>query len=145
MAISILMAEDDEDDRLFFTEALREICDQTKLAIANDGNEFLQLLQKHRYNPIDLVILDINMPGVNGIECLESIRRDEELKDVPVIMMSTAGEQAIIDLAYRKGATRYFVKPDSMEGLKRAVKQILTTDWKSLPPKQELASFKLVY
>lgn len=145
MAISILMAEDDEDDRLFFTEALREICSQTKLAIANDGNEFIRLFNQHRLISIDLIILDINMPGINGLECLELIRKDETMKEVPVIIMSTASEQAIIDLAYRKGATRYFVKPDSLEGLKRAVKQILTTDWKVTPTQYDKASFKLVY
>lgn len=82
--LNILLADDDEDDRLFFKEALENIKIKTVVTTVNDGIELMEYLNKSDIKYPDIVFLDLNMPRKNGIQCLEEIRKDKNLKILPL-------------------------------------------------------------
>ena len=106
----ILLAEDDSDDYLFFSEALEKISPNFKLERAKDGLECIRML-KQGPKP-DLVFLDLNMPYKNGNECLKFIKETEELADIPVIIYSTSNYIKDIDYCFKNGAQNFIVKPE---------------------------------
>jgi CheY-like chemotaxis protein len=126
---TILLADDDADDCLLFEDALREICVATTLVTANDGVELMAILQKTVPPPPDVIFLDLNMPRKDGFECLREIRQTQKLKDIPVVIFSTSGQDDTIARVYSEGADIYIKKPGSFPKLKAAIKQILDTDW----------------
>ena len=75
---------------------------------AGDG---VEALEKLKSEPYDLIILDINMPRMNGLEFLEKIRQDPQFESIPVIMLTTEGQDEDKDKAVSLGATAYIVKP----------------------------------
>ncbi len=96
--INILLAEDDKDDCLLFQEALEELDLQTQLTFVHDGVQLMQLLTKNSNQIFDVLFLDLNMPCKNGYECLEEIKRSDELKSLPIIIFSTSYDQSVADL-----------------------------------------------
>lgn len=116
-AFLIVSAEDDEDDRFLLRESFDESPRNFTLEFANNGEEAWQLLTGAGKWP-SLLLLDINMPGLNGLSLLERIRNDEKLKTLPILMLTTSEDQTVIDKAYRLGANGYVVKPSSYEDLK---------------------------
>lgn len=124
----IFLADDDEDDCLLFEDALREVSASTALRMANDGAELMTILDK-LVPPPDVIFLDLNMPKKNGFECLAEIRSSENLKDIPVVIFSTTGEEGAIDRLYEQGANYFIKKPGSFPKLKMAIQQILAIDW----------------
>ena len=125
----IYLADDDEDDRSLFAEALQEIDKSVKLIEAEDGEKlFLKLCAPQSPLP-DVIILDINMPKLNGFECLEKIRSHEsDLKYISIIMFSTSDNPVTIGKAKKLGATYYAVKPTSYQGMKSLISDILKVD-----------------
>lgn len=130
---SIFLADDDQDDVGLFEEALSEISNDTKLTTAGDGNEILELLHKNVPPPPYAIFLDLNMPRKTGFECLREIKQTSTLKDVPVIILSTAGNQDAIDRTYKDGAHYYIKKPSTFAELKNVIQKILSADWNSRP------------
>ena len=86
---SILLADDDKDDCMFFKEALQELELSTQLTTVYDGTQLMQYLTENTDQLPDVIFLDLNMPRKNGFTCLEEIMRNEKLKSLPVIMFST--------------------------------------------------------
>lgn len=125
----IFLADDDEDDCLLFEDALREICSTTELTTANDGVELMHILGTSVPPPPDVIFFDLNMPRKNGFECLTEIRNTQKLKDIPVVIFSTTGEEEAIDRLYEQGANYFIRKPGSFPKLKIAIQQILAIDW----------------
>ncbi len=113
--IHIILAEDDPDDRFFFTEALSNLNDSIKLSIFENGEELLD----HLFNPLsekpDLLFLDLNMPRRNGSECLAKIRHHDGLQELPVIIYSTSLYEEIIEHLFLLGATHYIRKTTIQE------------------------------
>jgi two-component system chemotaxis response regulator CheY len=89
---------------------------------AGDGIEALELM---RQEPFDAVILDVNMPRMNGLEFLENIKHDENLAAIPVIMLTTEGQDEDRDKAMALGATAYIVKPFKPSQLLSLLEEIL--------------------
>ena len=85
-------------------------------AEAEDGEEALSLLETE-YSDIGLILLDWNMPGLNGYEVLLILKEDERYKDIPVMMVTTESEKSNIVSAVRAGAINYLTKPFSNEDL----------------------------
>ncbi|MCL1940367.1 MAG: response regulator [Synergistaceae bacterium] len=83
---------------------------------AEDGEEALSLLETE-YSDIGLILLDWNMPGLNGYEVLLTLKEDERYKDIPVMMVTTESEKSNIVSAVRAGAINYLTKPFSNEDL----------------------------
>lgn len=120
---NILLAEDDSADYLLFTEALEKISDSYKVTHAKNGLECMAFLKKE-IRP-DLIFLDLNMPGINGLDCLKFIKADENLADIPVIIYSTSHYIKHIDNCYKNDAHFYIVKPACVNLLLNILKQIL--------------------
>ena len=78
--ISIILAEDDEDDRLFFQDALHELDISTQLTMVSDGEELMELLETTDLEPSHVLFLDINMPRKSGLDCINEIKHNAKLE-----------------------------------------------------------------
>lgn len=126
---SIALAEDDSDDQLLFTEALKQVSKECTLHTVPNGMLLLDLLEERKNSLPDVIVLDVNMPGMSGIECLKIIRKTSGLDHLPVIIMSTSTNPKTIDDAFASGANSYAVKPGKFDDLKKIVGKIVFTDW----------------
>ena len=118
-----LLIDDDVDDSELFREALEEASKTLVLHCAENGEEALKLL-KQIAKP-HIIFLDINMPRMNGWECLKKLKSTAEYKDIPVIMYSTSSHQREIDIALNMGALSFFTKPHSYRELKIMIKGVV--------------------
>ena len=123
--LTILLTEDDNDDILIFQEAISDFQITINLHLAKDGREAIELLQK--LQNVDIVFLDINMPLMNGLECLTEIRRQPW--PASVIMLSSSNSDYHISQSKMLGANGYITKPASMGQYRQTIKHVLTTDW----------------
>ncbi len=128
--INVLMVDDNPDDIELTIEAFRESKKYFKVNVAQNGEEALNFLRKHgefknRPNP-DLLLLDLNMPRMNGFEVLEEINRDRTLKEIPVIIFSISQNPADMERAKSLNAKLYLVKPVGIEGIVNVVRTIET-------------------
>jgi CheY-like chemotaxis protein len=119
-ALAILYAEDDPDDRLLAEMAHRESGAANRLVVVADGQDALDYLRRsgrHVDRPgspeTGIVILDLNMPGIDGRETLRIIRADPALRRLPVVIMTTSSAAVDIAASYDAGANSYVVKPSA--------------------------------
>jgi CheY-like chemotaxis protein len=111
-----LLVEDDEDDQDFFKYALKKLDIPVELVIADDGAYALQKLEEEAFTP-DVIFMDLNMPRLNGLECIREIKKNPRIKDIPVYIYSTAHEyQNNIDIS-SLGIKQYLEKPGDVMGL----------------------------
>ena len=110
---NILLVEDDIDDQLLFRDAVSEVNDIFSCSIANNGREALEYLQTPP--PPDVIFLDLNMPIMNGMECLSALRSSDRYKHIPVIIFSTSNNQKDIERTKTMGATLFLHKPSSFK------------------------------
>jgi CheY-like chemotaxis protein len=118
-----LLADDDQDDRDLFQEALKNIDDSIELSAARNGAEALKKLGQHLAAP-EIIFLDINMPEMDGWDCLMNIRGSDQFKDIPVVMFSTSPASINGKKAIQSGATGYLEKPTSFLELKDFLEQL---------------------
>ena len=123
----VMIADDDDDDRLLFEEALREVCKKSKLISAIDGLDLINTLEKTYPPAPDVIFLDINMPRLNGFECLIQIKANSNFKNIPIVIFSTSSTEENIDLAFSNGANYYIQKPASFSGLKKIIEKVYTS------------------
>lgn len=139
----IFLADDDEDDRLMFSEALNEMPVKARLQTANDGEKLLSLLAKSTEVP-DLIFLDLNMPNKNGVETLRELRRMKSLASVPVLIYSTSNNDMDLEETYRLGANLYVEKPYSYSELVQVLGELLQLNLKEMPrPSREEYRFRV--
>ena len=81
---NILLADDDIDDRFFFSKALKEIPISTNLTTVHDGEELMHYLEKNSKSLPNILFLDLSMPRKTGFECLYEIKDNEKFKDIPI-------------------------------------------------------------
>jgi len=127
--IHILLADDDEDDRLFFKEAFEEIKINTNVKIVNDGVELMNHLTREGNSLPHILFLDLNMPRKNGIDCLLEIKRLAHLKDVAIAIYSTSSSEKDIEETFVQGANVYIKKPSDFNTLKKILEQVITINW----------------
>jgi two-component system, chemotaxis family, response regulator Rcp1 len=124
----ILLVEDNITDIKLIEEALREYKVNNNLYTVRDGIEALDFLyRKGKYEKAirpDLIILDLNLPKKDGIEVLEEIKSDEELKRIPVVILSTSGAEPDIMRTYNLHANCYIQKPLGFNDFIEVVKSI---------------------
>jgi len=125
--LHIFLVDDDADDRMLFEEAMNEVDPQAKLSLA-DGCDMLIQLAKIENDKPDMILLDLNMPGLNGFECLDEIKNKEPFGNIPVIIYSTTANPEQVKKTYNKGATLYMQKPSSYEGIKKLMNKIIADD-----------------
>lgn len=133
----ILLVDDDEDDRDFFKIALKKCGISCELTECADGEKLFAYLKKN--DAPDYIFLDINMPKVNGIECLKAFQGDDNLSACKIVMHSTAASQLIVEECYSAGAAAYIVKPDNTQALENMIRYCL----EKLNEKQSRAGFIL--
>ncbi len=128
--MSILLVEDDEDDRMFFADALESLKLNCELHQVPNGKSCLEFVERAAENGPDLIFLDLNMPTMNGAKCLEQIRQNENMRDVMIAIYSTSDAEKDIEKTYSLGADLYVKKPSSFKDLKSLLKKVITTQWK---------------
>lgn len=122
----ICLAEDDPDDYYIFSRTLEEFDKSIKLTWFTTCDELLQYLKTGDEDELpDIIVLDMNMPKVDGQTCLLSIKSEANLHHIPVAILSTGTNPAAVKTAYDGGAFRYFVKPFSMEEFRKIVEEII--------------------
>ena len=122
----LLLADDDEDDCIFFKEALEDLVADATLATVSNGVELMKMLRAQSTLLPDLLFLDLNMPLKNGFECLEEIKMDKKLSPLPVVIYSTSLNMEVMNLLYEKGAQYYIRKPGDFLKLKKVIREVLT-------------------
>jgi CheY-like chemotaxis protein len=126
---SILIAEDDADDRLLIREAFEENRIPLDLHFVDDGEALMDYLRHH---PLpDLILLDLNMPRKDGREVLFEIKADPTLKAIPVVILTTSNTREDITRCYSAGANSYITKPDSYEKFVQSI-GVLEKFWFSI-------------
>lgn len=116
----ILLADDDQIDTKAFLRALRKLGDSREVTVARDGVEAWELLQGESGLRPGIIVLDINMPRMNGLELLRRIREHDRLQDVPVFVLTTSGADNDRLDAMHLRVSGYIVKSDLGAGLQRA-------------------------
>jgi CheY-like chemotaxis protein len=120
-SVTILMADDDEDDRELARDAFEEADVHGQIRFVKDGQELIDYLREHLHTVRDtrpgIVLLDLNMPRKDGHEALAEIKHDEDLCDIPVIVLTTSKSQEDIARCYCSGASSFITKPTTHAGL----------------------------
>lgn len=129
MSLKLLLADDDQDDRLFFKDAVAKSGIAVEIDSVTDGEKLMQYLSNNRPLP-DLVFMDLNMPCKNGSECLEEIRKSDDLNAVTIAVYSTSGEDRDVNMMFELGANIFIKKPNDFKLLCKIIEEVLTTDWK---------------
>lgn len=129
--VTILMADDDEDDCMLASEALTESRLANHLYIVKDGEELMDYLHRRgeyaqaKTSPRpDLILLDLNMPKKDGREALREIKDDPKLRHIPVIVLTTSRAQEDIYRAYSLGANSFIIKPVTFGALVEVMRTI---------------------
>lgn len=107
----LLLVEDDEVDAMTVARALRELRAPHPLDVAGDGEEALAFLRDTRNERPFLILLDLNMPRMNGLEFLKALKQDGNLRSIPAVVLTTSRERDDIAASYRLSAAGYVVKP----------------------------------
>jgi len=127
--LHIVRADDDEDDRLIFEDAINEVKVKTKVTMVNDGVQLMEYLQETEDDLPHIVFLDLNMPRKGGIECLKEIRNDARLKDLSIAIYSTSASEDDIEDTFIKGANIYIKKPNDFTTLVKVLSEVITINW----------------
>lgn len=123
------MADDDEDDRFFMRESFQEIDPAVTIVEAENGSELIAMLttqsQTSAPRPVDLILLDMNMPKLNGLETLMAIKANPLLRHIPTVMVSTSAEPDQVAAAYQYGISG-FIKKSASSSYRTHIAQALS-------------------
>lgn len=124
---SVVLVDDDEDDRFLFSEAFEELKVATELLLFKDGQEFIDYLEKGLENVPKLIFLDLNMPIKNGLECLRYLRKNRIFDDIFVAIYSTSAAEKDMEVTFLNGANMYITKPSDFSSLVRVIDRAVRT------------------
>ncbi len=125
-ALFFLIVDDDEEDRMIFKEALKEIDLNFCLLTAGEGQEALDLLGSVTVRVPDYIFLDINMPGMNGKTFLKELKLHDCYKNIPVVVYSTSSTKKDREDAHDLGAYRFLTKPTSLHDIVCGIKEVIS-------------------
>jgi len=124
----ILLVDDNPDDVMIAKRAFNKCEIRNKVYVTHDGEEAIHFLRKEgNYKDVptsSLVILDLNMPKIDGFEVLKTVKGDDELKSTPIIVLTSSSRHEDIERAYKLGCNSFIVKPASFEDFMEAVIEI---------------------
>ncbi|WP_229715997.1 response regulator [Mangrovihabitans endophyticus] len=127
-SLQVLVVDDDDADALMITEALENSDARTTVHRVADGREALDFLRRDEpFTGVprpDLILLDLNMPRMDGRETLAAIKSDDTLKAIPVIILTTSGDTPDIVASYQHRANAYVTKPFGLDDFESTVRQI---------------------
>jgi CheY-like chemotaxis protein len=125
--INVILTDDDEDDRELFGEALSRLNFKTNLKTFEDCESMVNaLLKSQKPNLPDVIFLDINMPGKNGLECLKQLKGHVSYKQVPIVMFTTSVRLVDIQEARKLGASLFLNKPSDFNELISLLNKLIT-------------------
>jgi CheY-like chemotaxis protein len=127
-----LLADDDADDANLFCEALTRIAPTMKCLTVENGRQAFELLSEHQAEPPHVIFLDINMPIMDGWECLRKLKENSDYQHIPVIMYSTSSARKDIEMAYNLGALLFLTKPEDFHELCEILKIVATNPQEDL-------------
>jgi CheY-like chemotaxis protein len=125
---NIFLVDDDADDQLFFTDALKDIDSSISCSIANNGKEALDYLSRMTMLP-EILFLDLNMPFMNGYECLSRLKNEDRLSRIPVVIFTTSSDPKDAEITHQLGAEVFLSKPNEFRQLREKLEKILALDF----------------
>ena len=131
--IQLLLVDDDEDDRELYAEVIKEINAEIDIQLLSNEKELTHYLSQPETTLPDLIFLDINMPGKNGVEILEDLKANKKYKHIPVVMCTTSSYSHLIEKCKILGAYAYICKPNTMSIIREVLREILSADWAKEP------------
>jgi CheY-like chemotaxis protein len=129
-SVDILLIEDDPSDQKLVKRFFDDSMIRNKIYTVDDGEEALNYLhEREQYGDDnaprpDLILLDLNLPKVDGRDVLEEMNQDEVLREIPVVVLTTSEEEEDVHRSYGLGASSYIVKPMNMEQFKETIKKL---------------------
>ncbi|WP_205509639.1 response regulator [Longitalea arenae] len=130
---SFLLVDDDIDDIIIFQESLKKVDEKIQFFSATNGKAAIDFLTDNINQLPSLIFLDINMPRMDGKECLKTIKQDERLKHIPVLMYTTSSQSSDIEETMMLGAMCFITKPWGVKELKILLSAIAHTPIPKLP------------
>ena len=128
--LTMLVADDDEDDQVLMQEAIKESKINVNLHFVEDGEELLHYLKRQgkysesKFPRPSLILLDLNMPKKDGREVLKEIKSNDELRQIPVVIFTTSKREEDVYRSYNIGGNSFITKPVTFEGLVDVIKTI---------------------
>jgi CheY-like chemotaxis protein len=119
-----LLVDDSLQDQLLAQEAFDQLCPECVLTCVGSGQEALELLRRPGFRP-DVILLDLNMPGMSGFELLRELKSARHLVHIPVVILSTSSAQQDVSEAYTLHASSYLVKSSSFAGFLEQLEKVL--------------------
>src|SRR5438067_10174563 len=130
------LADDDTDDQQLFKEALNEIDKSIRCLTASNGEEALNKLKTDLTQLPDYIFLDLNMPRMNGLQCLAEIKKLNVLNHIPVVIYTTSSAKRDVEETRKLGADYFITKPPNFKELCEKIKYMLSGKWKFETSKQ---------
>ena len=122
--IEILLVEDNPGDVELTKEAFLEAKIRTNMTVMHDGVEAFEYLKNQQSAPPDIILLDLNLPRMSGLEVLGKIKDDPDLRVIPVVILTTSQDEADIAKSYRSHANCYIAKPVDFEKFMQVVRSV---------------------
>lgn len=139
----IILADDDEDDRMLFTDAFDEIKIATKVQAFKDGAELMNHFNNEDCVLPEILFLDLNMPKKNGIECLKELKANPRFENMAIAIYSTSSSEEHIEETFVSGANIYIKKPNDFNTLKKVLQDVVTMNWQYFTSGMNLENFLL--
>ena len=122
----IYLVDDDPDDRFFIKQALMQNRQQVEVIEATSGFELLTLIEQQGSSPATLILMDMNMPKMSGVETVQVMRSNPGFPVIPVVMISTTTNPVFIQSAFEAGVAGFLPKPSSVKGFSEMADQLRT-------------------
>jgi CheY-like chemotaxis protein len=121
---TIYLVDDDQDDRFFIREAIQESGADAEIIEVENGFDLLALTKQILDPAASVIIIDMNMPKMNGLETVAAIRMDTRLAALPIVMLSTSSNPALIQTAYLSGVSSFVTKPSTFDEFAQLAREI---------------------
>jgi CheY-like chemotaxis protein len=131
--ITILIVDDDEDDNKLFIESAKEVNTGINCMTAGDGQEALRFLKDTNNALPDYIFLDLRMPRISGKNCLEEIKKDKRLSDIPVFIYTTSVDVRDSVELKKMGAVHFISKPENSDDIYYILSVVLNEKWNPHP------------
>jgi CheY-like chemotaxis protein len=125
MATRLLLIDDDRDDRELFCEAVEAIGEEIVCYSEPNGRRAIEKLDSKKIESPDVIFLDVNMPLMDGWECLRILKSNEAFKHIPIIMFSTSSQTEEVEKAQQLGAISFIKKPTDFKSFKKSLEIII--------------------
>jgi DNA-binding response OmpR family regulator len=129
--INILIIDDDNDDSDFLRDAIQQISPRTNCTIASSSDEALKGLQTKTISRPDLIFLDLNMPRINGMQCLRELKATASLTEIPVVIYTTSKSHDQNVESLRLGASHFITKPSAFRHLCQIITDVFAKECNS--------------